>query len=42
MSLYLCPQIIHNVLRGGRIRFNESYMFLAIGIRGILPVSGLN
>lgn len=38
MSLYLAPQIIHNIIRGGRIRFNESYMFLAIGIRGILPL----
>jgi len=38
MSLYLAPQIIHNIIRGGRIRFNESYMFLAIGIRGIIPL----
>jgi len=38
MSLYLVPQIIHNVIRGGRIRFDENYMFLAIGIRGVLPV----
>jgi len=38
MSLYLVPQIIHNVIRGGRIRFDENYMFLAIGIRGVLPL----
>jgi len=39
MSLYLVPQIIHNAIRGGRIRFDENYMFLAIGIRGVLPVN---
>lgn len=37
MNLYLVPQIIHNVMRGGRIDFDINYM-LVIGLRAFLPV----
>jgi len=37
MNLYLVPQIVHNVMRGGRVDFDLNYM-LVIGLRAFLPV----
>lgn len=38
MSLYLVPQIIHNAMKGGRIEFDQNYMFNIIGLRILLPL----
>lgn len=37
MNLYLVPQIVHNVMRGGRVDFDLNYM-LVIGLRAFLPL----
>jgi len=37
-ALFLVPQIIHNIKRGGKYRFDSSYVILLGAARMIIPV----
>jgi len=38
-ALFFVPQIIHNIRRGGKYKFDSSYVFLLGAARMIIPVN---